>query len=57
MYYTVSDSTLAIQPPRGKAMQTDPPARIEITNEVSQDVIFDFYEKHLKHIQVPYLLA
>ena len=43
---------LAIQPPRGKAIQTDPPARIEITNEVSQDVIFDFYEKHLKNIQV-----
>ena len=38
-------------------MQTDPPARIEMTNEVSQDVIFDFYEKHLKHIQVKFIDA
>jgi len=26
----------AVQPPRGKAMQTDPPARIELSNQVSQ---------------------
>merc|ERR1712137_1040562 len=41
----------AVQPPRGKAMQTDPPARIELSNQVSQDVIYDFYEKHMKALQ------
>merc|ERR1712168_1692442 len=41
----------AVQPPRGKAIQTDPPARIELSNQVSQDVIYDFYEKHMKALQ------
>lgn len=40
-----------MQPPRPKSIQTDPPARIEMDNQVSQDVIYDFYEKHLAEIQ------
>ena len=43
--------TSAVQPPRPKSIQTDPPARIEMDNQVSQDVIYDFYEKHLAEIQ------
>ena len=42
---------LAVQPPRPKSIQTDPPARVELDNQVSQDVIYDFYEKHLAEIQ------
>ena len=42
---------LAVQPPRPKSIQTDPPARIEMDNQVSQDVIYDFYEKHLAELQ------
>jgi len=41
----------AVQPPRPKSIQTDPPARVELDNQVSQDVIYDFYEKHLAEIQ------
>ena len=41
----------AVQPPRPKSIQTDPPARIEMDNQVSQDVIYDFYEKHLAELQ------
>ena len=35
-FIPISTYISAVQPPRGKAMQTDPPARIELSNQVSQ---------------------
>ena len=43
---------LAVQPPRSKEIQTDPPPRVELNSVVSQCAIYDFYENHLKQIQL-----
>jgi len=44
-------SQSAVQPPRSKLIQTDPPPRVDICSSVSQWEIYDFYQRHLQAIQ------